>query len=170
MPTESFRELNRLRRQQNAFAHLREYARARGLADADEAARRAAETIHGGGGASTVGQPEGTQSRSAGRAGGAAREAAAKPAAATAPPAESAAAAPAGESQEDVPEGAEQSKERSTGSASREADDTEAAPSVPHRLEDRTKEQLYTRAQELEIEGRSQMTKEELIEAIRAAQ
>jgi hypothetical protein len=38
---------------------------------------------------------------------------------------------------------------------------------VPRRLEDRTKEQLYARAQELEIEGRSQMSKEELIEAIR---
>jgi hypothetical protein len=38
---------------------------------------------------------------------------------------------------------------------------------VPHRLEDRTKEQLYARAQELDIEGRSQMTKDELIDAIR---
>lgn len=41
-------------------------------------------------------------------------------------------------------------------------------PSVPHRLENRTKEQLYARAQELAIEGRSQMTKDELIEAIRS--
>jgi hypothetical protein len=44
------------------------------------------------------------------------------------------------------------------------------APSVPHRLEDRTKEQLYSRAQDLEIEGRSQMTKDELIQAIRESQ
>jgi hypothetical protein len=41
---------------------------------------------------------------------------------------------------------------------------------VPRNLEARTKEQLYTRAQELEIEGRSQMSKEELVAAIRAAQ
>jgi hypothetical protein len=38
---------------------------------------------------------------------------------------------------------------------------------VPHRLEDRSKEQLYTRAQELGIDGRSQMTKAELIAALR---
>jgi hypothetical protein len=41
---------------------------------------------------------------------------------------------------------------------------------VPHRLDDRTKDQLYARAQELEIEGRSQMTKDELIDAIRSRQ
>ena len=41
---------------------------------------------------------------------------------------------------------------------------------VPHRLEDRTKEQLYARAQELEIDGRSQMLKDELIAAIRENQ
>lgn len=33
--------------------------------------------------------------------------------------------------------------------------------------EDWTKEELYERAQELEIEGRSTMTKDELIEALR---
>jgi hypothetical protein len=44
---------------------------------------------------------------------------------------------------------------------------TSKAEKVPHRLEDRTKEQLYTRAQELEIDGRSQMTKDELVQAIR---
>lgn len=42
--------------------------------------------------------------------------------------------------------------------------------SVPHRLDDRTKDQLYARAQELDIEGRSQMTKDELIAAIRSRQ
>jgi hypothetical protein len=41
---------------------------------------------------------------------------------------------------------------------------------VPRNLEARTKEQLYTRAQELEIEGRSQMSKDELVAAIRASQ
>jgi hypothetical protein len=35
------------------------------------------------------------------------------------------------------------------------------------RLEDRTKDELYDRAQELDIEGRSDMTKDELIRVIR---
>ena len=34
--------------------------------------------------------------------------------------------------------------------------------------EERTKEELYERAKELDIEGRSEMTKEELIEALRS--
>ena len=38
-----------------------------------------------------------------------------------------------------------------------------------HRLEDRSREQLYERAQELGIRGRSKMGKWELIEAIRKA-
>lgn len=38
---------------------------------------------------------------------------------------------------------------------------------VPHLLDDRTKEQLYERARELDVDGRSQMTRDELIEAIR---
>jgi hypothetical protein len=41
---------------------------------------------------------------------------------------------------------------------------------VPRNLEARTKEQLYTRAQELDIDGRSQMSKDELVAAIRGAQ
>ncbi len=36
-------------------------------------------------------------------------------------------------------------------------------------LEDRTRDELYNRAQELDIEGRGDMTKAELVEAIRAA-
>ena len=40
----------------------------------------------------------------------------------------------------------------------------------PHsRLEDRTKQELYNRAKELDIEQRSDMSKEELIAAIREA-
>jgi coenzyme F420-reducing hydrogenase alpha subunit len=35
------------------------------------------------------------------------------------------------------------------------------------KLEERTRDELYDRAQELDIEGRSDMTKDELIEAIR---
>jgi hypothetical protein len=35
------------------------------------------------------------------------------------------------------------------------------------RLEERTKDQLYNRARELDIEGRSDMTKAELVDAIR---
>ncbi|QDT15514.1 Rho termination factor N-terminal domain-containing protein [Alienimonas californiensis] len=37
-------------------------------------------------------------------------------------------------------------------------------------LEDRTKDELYNRAKELDIDGRSKMTKEELIDAIRDRQ
>ncbi|MDK2766554.1 MULTISPECIES: DUF7218 family protein [unclassified Sphingomonas] len=36
------------------------------------------------------------------------------------------------------------------------------------RLEDRTKEELYDEAKEIGIEGRSDMTKDELIDAIRS--
>lgn len=38
------------------------------------------------------------------------------------------------------------------------------------RLEARTKDELYNRAKELDIEGRSDMTKDELIDAIRDKQ
>ena len=39
-----------------------------------------------------------------------------------------------------------------------------------HRLEDRTRQQLYERARELEVGGRSKMGKGELIRAIRDAE
>ena len=39
-------------------------------------------------------------------------------------------------------------------------------PSTP--LEDRTKQELYNRAREMDIEGRSKMNKDELVRAIRA--
>jgi hypothetical protein len=45
-----------------------------------------------------------------------------------------------------------------------------AAGSLDHkgtRLQDRTKEELYNEAKEIGIEGRSDMTKDELIDAIR---
>jgi hypothetical protein len=38
------------------------------------------------------------------------------------------------------------------------------------RLEARTRDELYNRAKELDIEGRSDMTKDELVEAIRKRQ
>lgn len=41
-------------------------------------------------------------------------------------------------------------------------------PNTP--LPERTKQELYNRAQELEIDGRSEMTKDELVAAIREAQ
>lgn len=37
-------------------------------------------------------------------------------------------------------------------------------------LEDRTKDELYNRAQDLDIEGRSSMSKDELVQAIRERQ
>ncbi len=43
---------------------------------------------------------------------------------------------------------------------------TDGSPSH-HRLEDRTKEELYEQAQRQNVEGRSEMTKEELAEALR---
>ena len=58
---------------------------------------------------------------------------------------------------------AERAARRLHGDAARE----EVQDSIPHRLDDRTKDQLYARAQDLDIQGRSQMTKDELIEAIR---
>ena len=40
----------------------------------------------------------------------------------------------------------------------------------PHSaLEERTRDELYNRAKELDIEGRGEMTKSELVDAIRAA-
>jgi hypothetical protein len=39
---------------------------------------------------------------------------------------------------------------------------------APARLEDLSKEELYARAQELDIPGRSEMSKEQLVEALRA--
>jgi hypothetical protein len=41
-------------------------------------------------------------------------------------------------------------------------------PNAP--LDERTRDELYNRAQELDIDGRSDMTKEQLIEAIRDKQ
>jgi hypothetical protein len=42
------------------------------------------------------------------------------------------------------------------------------SPARPHRLEDLTKEDLYERAREADIPGRSEMTKEQLVAALRA--
>ncbi len=49
------------------------------------------------------------------------------------------------------------------------AEDSSGGTGNPNtRLEDRTKEQIYNRARELGIEGRSNMSKEELIKAVRS--
>jgi hypothetical protein len=42
------------------------------------------------------------------------------------------------------------------------------SPARPRRLEDLTREELYARAQELDIPGRSEMSKEQLVQALRA--
>lgn len=143
MATKSYRELNRLRRAQNAFEHLRAYARTRGMTDADAAAREAVERVHSVGlegevGGGATGSRREKQPPSTASGGGGSPEGN--------KPASRSSSAPA----------------KSTGSG--------AASAVPRRLDDRTKEQLYARAQELGIEGRSNMTKEELIEAIREKQ
>ena len=139
METESFRERNRQRRARNAFQHLRAYAEARELPDAETAAREAAEQMHSAEGA--AGRAERQRQRARAAAERAARQTDSRVAEIASPPAQP--PQPAAEPARDA---------------------------VPHRLEDRTKEQLYARAQELEVEGRSQMTKDQLIAAIRAKQ
>ena len=164
---ESFRELNRLRRQQNAFEHLREYAVARGMPDPDAAARSAAEALHPVPGQEPRRERPKPAPRKTSAPTAAPKAAAAAPPAPAAPVEEPEAAAPAAPA---AP--AKEAEEPSTpvAEAAGKESEPEEAPPVPHRLEDRTKDQLYARAQELEIEGRSQMTKDQLIEAIRAAQ
>jgi hypothetical protein len=44
-----------------------------------------------------------------------------------------------------------------------------AATAPTDDLEERTRDELYARAQELDIEGRSQMNKAELVEALRSS-
>ena len=47
---------------------------------------------------------------------------------------------------------------------------TQGTGNPTHSLEERTKDELYNRAKELDIEGRSKMNKQELVEAIRDKQ
>ena len=47
---------------------------------------------------------------------------------------------------------------------------TEGTGNPTHSLEDRSKDELYNRAEELDIKGRSKMDKDELVEAIRKKQ
>lgn len=141
MATESFRDLNRLRRARNAFEHLRAFAHAHGMADPDSAARETVERVH------SVSMDDGI------RAGGGRRE---EPS--------SSAARGGGGSPEKKRSGRRSSS--APGSSARSG----AGQGVPRRLDDRTREQLYARAKQLDIEGRSSMTKEELIEAIREKQ
>lgn len=145
MPTETFRERNRRRRQQNALEHLREYASKKGLQDPETAARQAVEGLQSAGERSGRTAP-GAVAPQTTKGSGAAPGGAASPAAVAK---------------------ADTSDKWSPGVPEEKADEDS---SVPHRLEDRTKEQLYARAQELEIDGRSSMTKDQLIAAIRAKQ
>lgn len=176
MDTESFRERNRLRRLQNAFRNLHAYAESAQIPDAETEAERAAQQIH----APEVAVERAARQAALGRAlteraiaqGDRGEVASAKQgiAGASAAPVKAirqprvekgAAAKTASVKQPQSPAGA--AGKEGTASAKGEGD----TASVPHRLEDRTKEQLYGRAQELDIEGRSGMTKEELIDAIR---
>lgn len=47
---------------------------------------------------------------------------------------------------------------------------TQGTGNPRRRLEDRTRDELYNRAQELDISGRSNMSKDELVKAIRKKQ
>ncbi|MCA1749560.1 MAG: Rho termination factor N-terminal domain-containing protein [Parasphingopyxis sp.] len=58
------------------------------------------------------------------------------------------------------------SKEKAARIANAQANDNVDARGTE--LEDRTREELYDQAQEIGIEGRSEMDKDELIEAIRS--
>ena len=58
------------------------------------------------------------------------------------------------------------SKEKAARIANAQANDS-VNQTGGRKLEDRTKDELYDEAQEIGIEGRSEMTKDELIEAIR---
>ena len=57
------------------------------------------------------------------------------------------------------------SKSKAAAISNAEANDDIDRDSRPY--EERTKDELYDQAQELDIEGRSDMTKDELIEALR---
>lgn len=132
-----FSEMNRARRERNAFRNLVEYAKATDIPDAEKAAEQAAAEIHGG-------KPSASRP---------ARKPKPKPKAAPKPAAKA------------TPKAAPKAAAKPAAKAAAKSEPKKKE--VPRSLEDRTKEQLYARAQELDIEGRSQMSKDELIEAIR---
>jgi hypothetical protein len=61
-------------------------------------------------------------------------------------------------------------KRREEGRTKSDKKSTSGTGNPTHSLEDRSKQELYNRAQELDIEGRSKMDKGELVEAIRDKQ
>jgi hypothetical protein len=61
------------------------------------------------------------------------------------------------------------SRQRLRGPANRaRSDDSSESAARPRTLEDLTREELYARAQESDIPGRSEMSKQQLVEALRA--
>jgi hypothetical protein len=161
---ENHRERNRRRRERNAFRNLYPYAQEAGIADPKRAAEQAARAMHGGTG-EPVGRAAAPPRQKAAASGGKA----AKPGGKAAAGGGKAAKAGGGKTVKAPATGGKAEKvaasaQKSTAPAKTQGDEK---ASVPHRLEDRTREQLYARAQELEIEGRSQMSKAELIEEIR---
>ena len=64
-------------------------------------------------------------------------------------------------------DGASKEKAARIANAQAAGDDPGRKGGKASRYEDRTREELYEQAQELDIEGRSDMTKKELIDALR---
>lgn len=184
---EDFKERNRLRRQQNAFDNLLAYAERTGIKNPENAAEKAAQEIHGGDGdgpvAGTSARAKRVAAKKAGATGGG-KKAAGKKAEAKAGGKKSAAAAagkatkkPAAKKAAKKPAAKKAAAEKAEKKPAAEKADKKPAAEKAGKsgaggkdaasLDDQTKDELYAMAQDLEIEGRSSMNKDELIDAIK---
>jgi hypothetical protein len=149
MGRQSFKERNRRRREQSAFETLYAYAQAHGVKEPRRAAERTAQRLHAEG--ADAGEDARRDARLAASATRDDGRDVTRGMAATRGSGDSRAASDADERSD----------------AREEPADEGEAERVPHRLEDRTREQLYDRARDLDIAGRSRMTRDELVDAIR---